>query len=99
MRIFQYIDQWLKRPKLIMGFCIVLILFNIVFDGTLFQIRKLYLQKKNLKQQALEIQTKNEILIEKMEKLSDPKYLEKEVRNRFDLASQGDLIFIFPEDE
>ena len=99
MKIFQYVDQCLKRPKLIMGFCIVLILFNIIFDGTLFQMRKLYLQQKTLKQQTLEIQTKNDILVEKMEKLSDPKYLEKEVRNRFDLAGQGDLIFIFPEDE
>lgn len=62
-------------------------------------MRKLYLQQKTLDQQTLEVQTKNQILIEKMEKLSDPKYLEKEVRNRFDLASQGDLIFIFPEDE
>ena len=99
MKVFQYVDQWLKRPKLIMGFCIVLILFNIIFDGTLFQMRKLYLQQKTLKQQTLEIQTKNDILVEKMKKLSDPKYLEKEVRNRFDLAGQGDLIFIFPEDE
>lgn len=99
MKIFQYVDQWLRQPKLIMGFCLVLILFNIVFDGTLFQIRKLYLQQKSLDQQTLEIQTKNKILIEKMEKLSDPKHLEKEVRNRFDLANQGDLIFIFPEDE
>lgn len=99
MKIFQYIDQWLKRPKLIMGFCVVLILFNIIFDGTLFQMRKLYLQQKTLKRQTLEIQTKNDILVEKMKKLSDPKYLEKEVRNRFDLAGQGDLIFIFPEDE
>ncbi len=96
---FKYIDQWIHRPKLILIFCGILIFFNVVFDGTLFQIRTLYLQKRALTKKSVEINTKNEVLVNKIQQLSDPKNLEKEVRNRFDLAGEGDLIFIFPEDE
>ena len=97
--IFRNIEQWIYQPKLILIFCGILIFFNVVFDGTLFQIRTLYLQKKVLREKSEEMNTKNEVLVNKIKQLSEPKYLEKEVRNRFDLAGEGDLIFIFPEDE
>ena len=97
--IFDFLYRWLSRPDRVFIICCLVILYSVVFDGTLFQIRKFYLSGKSLDQKTLEIQTKNKILLDKMEKLSDPRYLEKEVRNRFDLAGEGDLIFIFPEDE
>ena len=94
----KHISQWIHQPKLIFIFCGVLIFLNIVFDGTLFRIRTLYLQKKSIIKKSKEINTKNEVILNKIQQLSDPKHLEKEVRNRFDLAGEGDLIFIFPED-
>ena len=97
--IFKHIERWINQPKLILIVCGVLIFFNVVFDGTLFQIRTLYLHKKAIQKNSKEISTKNEVLVHKIQQLSDPKHLEKEVRNRFDLAGEGDLIFIFPEDE
>lgn len=33
----------------------------------------------------------------KIEKASDPSFIELEARERFDLASEGDLIFVFSE--
>lgn len=97
--MFDFLDRWLNRPYRVLSICGVLILYHVVFDGTLFHLRKLYLSRKAIDQKTLEIQAKNQVLTKKLERLSDPKFLEKEVRNRFDLASEGDLIFIFPEDE
>ena len=97
--LLKFIGQWIQKPDRVLVVCLILILFNVVVDGTLFQIRKLYLNKKTLDNRIQTIQTKNQILVEKLHQLSDPKHLEQEVRNRFDLAGQGDLIFIFPEDE
>ena len=99
INVFHHIEKWLKKPKMVLIFCGILILFNVVLDGSLFQIRKLYLYQRELDKKTLEIQIKNQVILEKIKKLSDPKHLEQEVRNRFDLAEQGDLIFIFPEDE
>ena len=96
---FDFLDRWLFRPKHILIICSVVILYAVVFDGTLFKLRRLYLSQKAIDQKTFEIQTKNRVLLRKLEKLSDPKFLEKEVRNRFDLAGKGDLIFIFPEEE
>ena len=95
---FKYVSQWIHQPKLILIFCGILIFLNIIFDGTLFQIRTLYLQKRSIIKNSREVNTKNEVILNKIQQLSDPKNLEKEVINRFDLASEGDLIFIFPED-
>lgn len=46
-----------------------------------------------------EIQTKNEKIVQILKQLKNPDYLEEEVRNRFNLAGEGDLVFIFPEDK
>ena len=97
--IFNFIDRELKRPGRVAVVCGLVVLYAVVLDGTLFQLRKLYLSSRALDQKTQEIQTKNQMIVEKVEKLSDPRFLEKEVRDRFDLAGEGDLVFIFPEDE
>lgn len=102
MNVFKFILKFLQKPSQVLVLCLILAAVNVVLDGTLFHIRKLYLNKKNLNQKIQETQIKNQALVKKLKKLSDPKqlgYLEKEARNRFDLAGREDLIFIFPEDE
>ena len=99
MNIFQALEKRLNKPQQILIFCCAFIFLNVVLDGTIFHIRKLYLNKKYLTAKTTEISIKNQTLLDKLDQLSDPVHLEKEVRNRFDLAGQGDLIFIFPEDE
>ena len=96
--MFDFLDRFLRRTDRILVICALLILYSVVFDGTLFQLRKLYLSKKALSRKTFEIETKNQVIENKIKNLSHPRYLEKEVRNRFDLAGEGDLIFIFPED-
>jgi len=90
--------EFLEKPYHVFIVCSIFILFNVVLDGTLFQIRKMYLNRKYINQKIVEIQTKDQVLVEKLNNLSQPIYLEKEIRDRFDLAGQGDLIFIFSDD-
>ena len=97
--ILKFFNQWLNKPAQVLIVCGAVIFYSLVLDGTLFQIRKLYLNQKSLDKKNYEIQAKNKVLLEKLEKLSNLRQIEKEVRNRFDLAGDGDLIFIFPEDE
>ncbi len=99
INFFKPVLQFLQKPSNVLTVCIILVGFNVILDGTLFQIRKLYLNKKNLSQKIKEIQIKNQVLVKKLNNLSDPRHLEREVRDRFDLAGEGDLIFVFPEDE
>lgn len=96
---FKWVESCIQNPYRIFFICSVFIFINVIFDGTLFRIRKLYLSRKILIEKSYEIKKKNQKILEKLEKIKDPQFLEKEIRNRFDLAGEGDLIFIFPEDE
>ena len=99
INVFKSILRFLQKPSRVLALCLILAGCNIILDGSFFQMRKLYLNKKNLNHKIEEIQKKNQVLLKKLNNLSNPRHLEKEARERFDLAEQGDLIFIFPEDE
>lgn len=94
-----FFQEWLQKPYGVFIACLIFLGINIIFDGTLFKIRELYLNKQQLLQASEEIKIKNERIVSILERLKDPTYLEKEARNRLNLAGEGDLIFIFPEDE
>ena len=98
LRFFKALLKFLEQPYQVFIFCLVLVVFNVILDGTLFQMRKMYLNRKHIEQKTLEIQTKDQVIVEKLNNLSNPVYLEKEIRDRFDLVGQGDLIFIFPDE-
>lgn len=51
-------------------------------------------------QEKIEIlQAKNTELKNRLKKVKDPAFLEREARDRFDLVSEGDLVFVFSEEE
>lgn len=56
--------------------------------------------KKHQEQISQELQTielKTAGLKEKLEKVKDPKFVEKQIKERFDFVEEGDLVFIFSE--
>ena len=60
----------------------------------------------NLHQDFRQIQTKtidmeirNREMDEKLKRASDPLFIEREARDRFDLVEEGDLVFIFASEE
>ena len=89
----------LASPGRIFLICLVVIAVNMLFKGGLFELLSLRqnLKKVNIKKQEI----KKEIaeLDMKILRSSDPEFLELEVLNRFDLAQEGDLIFVFSDEK
>ncbi len=88
----------LGRPMRVLIICLILVMINMVFKGGFFELL-------NLKQNLSKIKAKKITLAKDIEKLemkiiraSDPDFLELEVLNRFDLAQEGDLIFVFSDE-
>jgi len=72
---------------------------NLVADGTLFRIWTL---RRDYQESTLQSKIHREKLVQvtaKLKAAKDPAFFEKQARDRFDLVSKGDLVFVFAEDE
>ena len=78
--------------------CAVFLIFNLLIDGTLFQVFYLGRDLKVMKNRIHHFEEKNSDLKKQISRFADPEFIEKEARERLDFAEEGDLIFIFPED-
>ena len=77
INVFKSILRFLQKPSRVLALCLILAGCNIILDGSFFQMRKLYLNQKNLNHKIEEIQKKNQVLVKKLNNLSNPRHLEK----------------------
>ena len=80
-----------------MIFCGTLAFVSLIFEGTLFQLWSLHKGHGEIQQKIAQLKVESKALGLKIDKTSDPSFLEMEARNQFDLANEGDLIFVFSE--
>ena len=99
-KLYRFVLQFLHRPVWVIIACGILMSAHIVFDGTLWQIYSLSKNRKVLELRIDMIHKKNKEVEGNLKKLSsDSSFLEKEARDRLNLAGENDLIFLFPEEE
>lgn len=79
--------------------CGLLIVSNLVADGSLFRLWSLYRDRVQLEQNLQALQTRSQDLKMKLQKAKEPGFIEKEARDRFDLVSRGDLVFVFTDEQ
>ncbi len=79
--------------------CIGVAFFSIIFDGSLFQLWGLHRDQLLLESKVSQIIQSTEELNAKIERVSDPNFLELEVRDQLDYVRKGDLVFIFSDSQ
>ncbi|MES2769053.1 MAG: septum formation initiator family protein [Bdellovibrionota bacterium] len=93
------ISRLLMSPRKVLVTCLVFALAGILLDGTLYQMWELGVEKKSMQQKISE----TEISIKKLQKqirmAHDPRFIEREARDRFDLVNKDDIVFVFSNDE
>ena len=92
------LKQVLNRPLWVFFACLVLIFFNVVYDGTLLRMWNLFNSRKTLEKRLEKMEQKNFLVEKRLKKLSDSKFLEKEAKDRLNLIGEEDIVFIFSED-
>ncbi len=94
------IREFLSRPIWLLALCSAMVFTHLMFDGTILRMLHLYNSQKVLENRIADIQAKNALVEEKLKKLqSDSRFLEREVRNRFNLVGEEDIIFIFSDED
>lgn len=79
--------------------CAGLVVLNLVVDGSLFHLWTLYRDHRRIQHDIQVLELKNQSLKKQLKRAKDPAFLEREARDRFDLVSEGDLVFVFSEEE
>jgi cell division protein FtsB len=95
---FRGLNDLLQAPQKVIWLCLGLILFNMVIDGSLFQLVALYRDQKDIQNRLEKLSVQTNDLKARLKRARDPAFLEREARDRFDLVSEGDLVFVFSEE-
>lgn len=96
---FRVLNDLLQTPQKVVWICLGLIIVNCVVDGSLLRLWALHRDYHQLEQNVGQLEGQNQELRRRLARAKDPAFLEREARDRFDLVSEGDLVFVFSEDE
>ena len=96
---FRGLNNLLHAPQKVIVVCLALVILNLVIDGSLFRWWSLHRDYKVIQQNIQSLEIQNTKLKSQLQKAKDPIFMEREARDRFDLVSEGDLVFVFSEEE
>ena len=97
--ISYFVSDLLQRPVRVFSICLFLLFVGLILDGSLFRLWALHRDSRELEQKISKIQTATKELRMKIKKAKDPQFIEILARDRFELAEEGDLIFVFSDEE
>jgi cell division protein FtsB len=95
---FTGINRLLQQPQKVVWICLVLVVLNLVIDGSVFRLMGLYREDAKIRRNLELVQNQNQDIRERLHKARDPAFIERVARDRFDLVSEGDLVFVFSEE-
>jgi cell division protein FtsB len=87
----------MHQPRRVLLFCLGLAFFSLVLEGGLFQLWSLHRDLNVLESKISKIKSDTLTINKKIERVSDPSFLELEVRSQLDYVEKGDLIFVFSD--
>lgn len=85
------------KPKWVFYACLIVAFSSLLVNGTFFKLWEFQQEYKHIQRRQQSIE--NELLEYqiKMKQAQDPEWIERWAKERYELAREGDLIFIFSE--
>jgi hypothetical protein len=96
---FAAVNDFLHRPWVVLWTCLGLAFVNLVWDGTWLNMWSLHRDFEQLNSSSVSLQQELGALNRKLRQAGDPAFVEREARDRFDLVGEGDLVFVFADEE
>ena len=98
-RVGLLISSFVQNPLKVLVVCSVLVFFGLLIDGSLMRLWRLDRDSKELTRRIVALGVESKILDQKIVRAHDPAFIELEAREKLDLASEGDLVFVFSDDD
>lgn len=97
--ISSFVSELLQRPVQVLSICLFLLFAGLILDGSLFRLWVLHRDSVDIEQKMKNVRAATGELQMKIKKAKDPQFIEIQARDRFELAEEGDLIFVFSDEE
>ena len=93
------VSQLVQQPMRVLFISSTLVFIGLIFDGSLIRLWRLHKDSQVLESRMQILQSETKSLEKKITLAKDPQFIELEARERFDLANEGDLVFVFSDEE
>lgn len=91
------IQRWLSQPQKVFFTCLVLLMVTLFLNGTLWKLWGLYRDEKTIIGQSLQTKAQMLVIDKQIKQATDTTFIERQARDKMDLVTDHDLIFVFPE--
>lgn len=97
-RFGEALKAWLDRPGRVLGACLVFAILQLLIQGNLFHLLRLHSDRESL---AAHIISNGQELIRlqtEIRRAKDTNFIEREAKDRLDMAGEDELVFVFSSD-
>lgn len=91
--------RFFSRPKEVAVICTVLLALGLVVDGTLWNVWSLSSEMKRLRSDLSGIKQEMSAVDQSIKQAQQPEFVAREARQRLDLISKDELVFVFSSEE
>lgn len=92
-------QETLNRPMQVFWICLGITIASVLLDGSFIHLWRLHRQESSLISRIEESRVKLRQLEYQIQESQQPQFIERQARDQFDLVKEGDLIFVFAEEE
>lgn len=96
---FRWLNSIIHRPLKVLWFCLALAFVNLVVDGSLLRLWGLHRDFSSTQDKIKNLTTQSAEIDKKLVKAADPSFIEREAIDRLDLVNEGDLVFVFSDED
>jgi cell division protein FtsB len=90
------IRSFLNNPRRVAIICILFVSLSALFNGVLWRLWALHRDHDKRLSEMASTQDSIRQLKHQVEQAKDPIFIERQARDRLDLAGEKDLVFVFP---
>lgn len=92
------IRQFLNHPARVAMLCMAVLFMSLLLNGIVWRLWGLHRDHERLAREI--VQTRQELtsLDLQLQQAKDPVFIERQARDKLDLASEDDLVFVFPSE-
>lgn len=89
--------RFLNQPTKVAMCCLVVLSVSIVLNGNLFRLWGLHRDFDRINAEIQQTRENISNLSGQLRQAKDPTFIERQARDKLDLAGEHDLVFVFPE--
>ncbi|WII73475.1 septum formation initiator family protein [Bdellovibrio sp. 22V] len=89
--------RFLNHPTKVAVCCLVVLSVSIVLNGNLFRLWGLHRDFDRITADIQQTRSNIASLSGQLKQAKDPAFIERQARDKLDLAGEHDLVFVFPE--